>query len=204
MAFGSDQSLLACSVTLSFAVLEPIHLNNVGLGMRMNGKPIDIWRSSRYLLINENQVIDRIVLPVLGLLGWNQDDRAQVDRCAPNAGRCDIHLIQNGIILAGVECKSINSNEFCITHDKGDSRNPEHDGVVQLKTYCRTLLSQEGGNMVLPVLTNGLRWIVFNPDTFLCDSNVNNPINAEAHILADTIITEVNFLQDLDLIQRGS
>ena len=170
----------------------------------MNGEPSDIWRSSRYLLTDENQVIDMIVLPVLGLLGWNTADRTQVDRCAPTAKRCDIHLRQNGTIFAGVECKSINSNEFCITHDKGDSRNPEHDGVVQLKTYCRTLGSQEGGNMVVPVLTNGLRWVVFNPDTFLCHSNENNPVNAEAHILTDTIITEVNFLQDLNLIKRVS
>ena len=170
----------------------------------MNRTPSNIWESSRYLLTDENQVIDMIVLPILCLLGWNTADGSQVDRCAPTAERCDIHLIQNGAILAGLECKSINSNEFCITHDKGDSRKPEHDGIVQLKTYCRTLVSRAGGMAVIPVLTNGLRWIVFNSDTFLCDSNVNNPLNAEAHILTDTIITEVDFLQDLQLIRRVS
>lgn len=169
----------------------------------MNRNTKSIWEDNRYLLTNESQVINKLVKPILVMLGWEEDSKLKIDISDKSSSRCDIHLIRDGIIFSGLECKALASAEFSISMDKGDCRKPHHDGVVQLKNYCRQIVSQsqEGGEMVIPVLTNGLRWVLFNAKTFLHDDNVNATLKVEEDILVDAIITDDDFLQQISPIK---
>lgn len=171
----------------------------------MNIEAIDIWEERRYLLTNEICVIDHIVKPILGLLGWNIDDTTQVTISGRAESRCDVHLLVDSTVVVGLECKALTSNEFRITTEKGDIRNSERgDGVAQLKKYCRLQVENQHGHSVIPAITNGLRWVVFNAATFLSGDTRNEPIQPSRDILVDTTITETSFLSDVCALRRDA
>lgn len=179
----------------------------LGKKIPMNRAPADIWKDNRYLLTDEQQVIDRIVKPILSCLGWDTTDPLQVEFRAKNAELGDIYLRNSELIVACLECKKLHADEFCIVRSKGrittDHKTPNKDGVAQIKNDCRSICNQQCGVPPIPVFTNGLRWVIFNADTFLSDDNENNPVQPATDILIDAVVIETSFLDALNVLKRA-
>lgn len=163
--------------------------------MQDHNRAIQIWHNNKYDCDSEERVIQLIIKEVLTLLGW---DVADARECKLSKSKIDIRLYVNGAIVICIECKSLNTREFKITKCTGilesNGKHRAGDGVGQLRRYAYELKKKNKlADMCYPVITNGLRWIVFDTSFVTCPASAIST----SDILLDKTITEEDFYTEL-------
>ena len=144
------------------------------------------------------------VEPVLMLTGFDVDDPRIVKRTSRNAYKdeFDVEVYgfegNNKVLSIGIECKSLSSSEYniskfnrgigALTFDASMKKwkSKVGDGVGQLRGYCMNYKHFQRG-ITVPVLTNGISWVIFNPQSFvdeihLCEHISDQDIEGQASI----------------------
>jgi hypothetical protein len=192
---------------------------NVNEGVEI--RPVEVSLETlriRYGTIQNNGLseIDTQVLliePVFQLAGWNIYNHQEIRRANRNgrvkgAPQFDVEIYgADQQLKFAVECKALNSGEFNIdklASKKGIGklirelkdrtfRERQGDGVGQLRWYCwRYFRSKK--ILPIPVLTNGLEWVLFEKDLFCVEGNLRQHIT-ETDIFDHAKLTDADFDQ---------
>lgn len=172
----------------------------------------DICQKTFTLSEIDTQVL--FVEPVLELAGWNIRDVSQIQRANRSArnqhfdieGRIDS---SSQYVRLALECKALRSPEYNIK--KIDTRKgigglhqsttsgllgwkcKQKDGVGQLRSYC-VKFSQYNSFVSIPVLTNGVDWVIFN-------NRFSNNNRLEHRLTEDDIASRAS-INDSDFQQK--
>ena len=146
-----------------------------------------------------------LVEPVLWLAGYDIYNPYIVRRASRSPhSKFDIEVYKNGKLFLVIEVKSFSSSEFNI--DKQDSEigklikkcvsytNRPGDGVGQLRLYCLNDSRCKNDNDIIPILTNGKEWVLF--DIQLFRNNPESPINSKM-IIGRAKVTDEDFYEKI-------
>ena len=159
--------------------------------------------------LSEIDIQTLLIEPIISHGGWNLYNPNEVKRAgrSSNGKEFDIEIYDpsNNDLKIAIECKSLKNHEFNIdkigngigallrTKEKGIyEQQKSNDGVAQLRRYCirSSLLLKQ--NALLPILTNGYEWVIFNSNFFKDDTKFNNNID-QNHIFARETIVSTQF-----------
>ena len=126
-------------------------------------------QATRIRSFYEQDTVERIVVPVIKLAGWDVDSidpfylRRKDTATRGHRRRFDLelHIPDHDKPKYVFECKSIKSNIQLI--GKGASKNIDDDSdfARQLRNYCLDGNHLFEQNWSVPILTNGREWVVF-------------------------------------------
>lgn len=167
---------------------------------------LEKWKSHKYKIFREANVRKKLIHPLLEEFGWNlKNDRFTLINCG-----IDIALKSDNNVNLAIECKNVFSSEFKINKECGkfedsyfedysnnDCQFIKSDGIAQLRRYCVQL--SNGNNIdqkFHPVITNGIRWIIFKKEYFLNSEKFTETISSGV-IEFDKFIFEPNFQTEL-------
>jgi len=133
---------------------------------------------------DEQDTVERIIVPVIKLSGWDIDSidpfylhRKNADTLS-NHRRFDLELHcpckQNPKFV--FECKSIRDNIRLIGKGASNNRNDGSDFVRQLRNYCLNGNHSFEPDWSVPILTNGCNWVIFT-STFTDKDRKNEKIS---------------------------
>ena len=149
-----------------------------------------------------------LVEPVLCHAGYDIFNPYIVKRASrsPQSQEFDIEVYKNGNLFLAIEVKSFNSSEFNIRKFNAGNRigalskqnqqyeNSKEDGVGQLRAYCLNWNNNKISVNVIPILTNGKEWVLFNMRLFR--KKPTCPINREM-IRDQAEVTDENFYEKI-------
>ena len=164
-----------------------------------------------------------LVEPILELIDYNTKDIDKIKRASAKK-EPDILVIGEEEILV-IEVKSIKSPQFNIKRgengvakydDKKTGKlektenglkNKDGDGVGQLRRYCynisknidRYCIKNSKTKKIIPILTNGKDWVIFNYENFTDKNEIDKPLSRKM-IKKYLSINDGNFIENLENI----
>jgi len=157
-----------------------------------------------------------LIEPVLALAGWSVHDVSQTRRANRSARKqsFDIEMrvdAQSTWIDLALECKAVRSPEYniekmttgngigglvqMVKRDRSVWVCKAGDGVGQLRAYCANLPQYNSGRSV-PVLTNGVEWVIFNTARFTGERRLTERL-MESDIVGHARLDNPDFQQKI-------
>jgi len=149
--------------------------------------------------IHELDTIERFIIPIIEIAGWDINSidpmylkRGNRDNTSSNR-RFDIALYcprEPAIPRFVFECKKLSENITILGKGSSTNTSDDSDYIRQLRNDCLNPKFKFGANWTIPILSNGVKWIIFKEaftDTVratenFTTNNVSDFIAAEADL----------------------
>jgi len=163
---------------------------------------------------DEQDTVERIIVPVIKLSGWDIDSidpfylrRKNADtRSAHRRFDIELHFPDKQNPKFVFECKSIKDNIRLIGKGASNNINDDSDFVRQLRNYCLDGNHSFEPDWSIPILTNGCNWVIFT-STFTDKDRKNENIskhNFNDFVRCDSSVSNQGFSQIIDILQYSN
>lgn len=150
----------------------------------------------------EPDTIERFIVPVLSILGWDVDTlmppqllRGNNNNATNRRFDVQLHIPNESLPAIVLECKSLNEHIVIEGKSAADNRN-EKAFARQLRNYCLSTKHSFRRGYTVPVLTNGRQWYLFK-EKFVDPRYRNEEIsqqNWDDYVLVETALDSEDFL----------
>jgi len=163
---------------------------------------------------DEQDTVERIIVPIIKLSGWDIDSihpfylrRKNADtRSAHRRFDIELHIPGKYNPKFVFECKSIRDNIRLIGKGASNNTNDDSDFARQTRNYCLDGNHSFEPGWSVPILTNGCNWVIFTStftDKYRKNENISKH-NFNDFVLCHSSVSDQDFSQIIEILKYSN